>query len=464
MYPQAPGSFVAFANSGFAAGILTSLNPTVHFTSGDIERLPLLTLEGHDDVVSHIRDAFTIHESHREPSVEFTQPGPSPWRHAQDWAQLAVDRPEGNPLPDYVEHLDPEPPTDHVSFALGLALGRFNGSGIVDPTTDDLSSALPHGTLFLDGTLDPESPLDSLGHPACAPLHAAWSTHGPAIDTKRKHLRDYLRLDFFSVHKSMYENRPIHWPLSSPKKTFVAWVNIHRWDAGTLRNLLGLHLKPALKDLQGRIDDLQTALAGDDPQAARQADKDLPKVKKHEEELQAFIEAVAQCAEHGPPPPDAKTPPRETDAPYDPDLDDGVMVNSSALYPLLDPQWKDPKKWWKELTNAKGRKDYDWSHLAAKYFPTRVDQKCKEDPSLGVAHGCFWKYHPERAYAWELRLQDEIEPGFTIDEDGSDEARAAFEQEHPDKVQELRNKEAKRRERKQAKAEKNSDGKLFEDA
>ena len=62
------------------------------------------------------------------------------------------------------------------------------------------------------------------------------------------------------------------------------------------------------------------------------------------------------------------------------------------------------------------------------------------------------------------RVQDEIEPGFTIDEDGSDEARDAFEREHPDKVQELHDKEAKRRERKQAKAEKNSDGELFEDA
>src|SRR5690606_21038139 len=83
---------------------------------------------------------------------------------------------------------------------------------------------------------------------------------------------------------------------------------------------------------------------------------------------------------------------------------------------LLLPQWKDPKKWWKELCTADGRKDYDWAHLAARYFPTRVDGKCKTDPSLGVAHGCFWKYHPAKAYAWELRLQDEIGPDFTIDE------------------------------------------------
>ena len=63
-----------------------------------------------------------------------------------------------------------------------------------------------------------------------------------------------------------------------------------------------------------------------------------------------------------------------------------------------------------------GRKDYDWSHLAMRYWPGRVDGKCRQDPSLGVAHGCFWRYHPERAWTWELRLQDEIGPDFRIEE------------------------------------------------
>ena len=40
----------------------------------------------------------------------------------------------------------------------------------------------------------------------------------------------------------------------------------------------------------------------------------------------------------------------------------------------------------------------------------------RQDPSLGVAHGCFWQYHPERAWTWELRLQDEIGPEFRIEE------------------------------------------------
>lgn len=78
--------------------------------------------------------------------------------------------------------------------------------------------------------------------------------------------------------------------------------------------------------------------------------------------------------------------------------------------------------------------------------------RCKLDPSLAVAHGCFWRYHPAKAYQWELRLQDEIRPDFTLDEVGSDAARAAFEAEHADEVEALVTKEHVRRQRKLAKA------------
>jgi hypothetical protein len=131
------------------------------------------------------------------------------------------------------------------------------------------------------------------------------------------------------------------------------------------------------------------------------------------------------------------------------DLDDGVMINSAALWPLLDPQWKDPKKWWSELCNAKGKKNYDWAHLAKRYFPKRVAAACAKDPSVAVAHGCFWAHHPAKAYQWELRLQDEIGESFTLDETGSGEARKAFEKAHPELVEALVGAEMKRRLRKQ---------------
>jgi hypothetical protein len=405
-------------NSSLAQRTVGSLNPGIDFTSGDINRLPMVEIAGADEIGKTLVGAFARHEAARETSHAFRHPGPSPWRRTEDWAQVAVDRPAGAPLPEYVEQLDPEPAADHLGFALGVALGRFDpeDKGIVDPATADLSHALPYGILFLDTTLDAEDRRDSLGHSAADPLHAAWATHGPAIGATRG-LRDWLALDFFKdVHKGMYEARPIHWPLSSASRTFVAWVNIHRMTEQTLRVLLADHLMPTLARIDGELTDLRAARDGTDKRAARTAERRFDRVLKTRDELQAFIADVEQCADRGAPPTDNSCPRRERDARYAPNLDDGVMINSAGLWPLLEPQWRDPKKWWKELATASDRKDYDWSHLAMRYWPHRVGQKCVQDPSFGVAHGCFWRYHPERAWAWELRLQDEIDADFRIEE------------------------------------------------
>jgi hypothetical protein len=432
-------------NSTFSRSVLQSLNPGVHFQMADVGRLPMIEAPGADAVFKLLDAAFTVHEAHREPSVEFRSPGPSPWEHAQEWAQQAVDRPAGAPLPPYTEVLVPEPPTDHVSFALGVALGRFHadGSGIVDPTTADLSRALPDGLLFLDGAAE----VDDLDTAPVQALRDAWKVHGPAIDgtSDTRGLRTWLRSSFFTVHKKMYDNRPIHWPLSSANRTFVAWVNIHRMGPHTLTAVLA-RAEQALLRLKGRATDLRQTRDSADAKASKAAEKLVATVQKQLAEAEAFVATLRSLANKGPEG-------RAVDAPYAPDLDDGVMINSAALWPLLDSQWKDPKKWWGELSKPSGRKDYDWSHLAARYWPERVDAKCQEDPSLGVAHACFWRYHPARAYAWELRLQDEIGPDFRIDEPDADVHRAAFLRDQPMEAEAIRAKEEKRREKKKAKAQ-----------
>ena len=458
-------------NSRLACEIASGLNPGVGFEAGDINRIPLISIPESGTICEVLEKCFTQHERHREPSIEFTHPGPSPWRGVQEWAQQAVDRPEGAPLPEYIEELDPEPPADRLSFALGVALGRFdpadeqgqpttsNQPGILDPAAADLSHALPAGILFLDGSLEENDHRDDLGAVAADQLHQAWARYGSAIAANRS-LRDWLRLDFFKdVHKGMYENRPIHWPLSSTGKTFVAWVNIHRMDDRTLKVLLADHLIPARSRIDGELDDLRQVRDSEDRKASRAADTRIGKLTRWREELQEFISAVEQCADHGAPPTDGRCPGREQDAVYAPNLDDGVMINSAALLPLLEPQWKDPKKWWKELASAQGKKDYDWAHLAMRYWPSRVDEKCHVDPSVAVAHGCFWRYHPKRAWAWELRLQQEIEPDFRIEEapyrpggkdlgdEGDTPHRLAWLSDHPVEALAAVEKEARRRSR-----------------
>lgn len=441
-------------NSTRARRLLQSLNPGIHFENDDVKRLPLFPVPDADRIFRRVESAFSEHEAAREPSVEFKRPGPSPWRYAQEWAQVAVDRPDGCPLPPYESVYDPTAPESFVSFAIGVALGRFDEDGhgllaVASPT------ALPAGILFVSSEGN-----DSLDTTPCAPILEAWKEHGAKIG-KTDDLRTYLRSDFFGYHKKLYENRPIYFPITSKGKNFVALISIHRWADDTLSVLLADHLMPFKKRLEGELDDLRTAKATDQIKANRaRAERRFTEVQKLLEELSAFIAKVSEIADFGPPPSDAKTTKREADARFVMDLDDGVMVNSSALWPLLDPVWKDPKKWWKQLANAEGKKDYDWSHLAARYFPTRVQKKCHEDPSLAVAHGCFWELHPANAYAWELRLQDEIKPDFTIDEPGSDAAREEFLGEHAKQAKEILASEIKRRERKAAKDE--SDEPLFD--
>ncbi len=448
VFPKNLSVATCVLNSKISKNIVQALNPTVNFLVGDVNRLPLFEIKSSDKIFFNLEQAFTQHESTRETSIEFKKPGPSAWNYAQEWAQKAVDRPEGEPLPEYNPVYEDPPPVNYISFAVGVALGRFgaNGEGILNEAPE---SALPDGILYLSAHTEN----DGLNHPACRIIKDAWEAYGGAVSAKTG-LKKWLMQSFFKdVHLNMYEKRPIYFPLSSKRKNFVALVSIHRWTDTSLQTLLADYLMKELNQLDGELADLMESRNHGDRTAQAYAEGRYVAAKIYFEELKEFCELVRRCAEQGPPPASEKDTPRERDARFKMDLDDGVMINSAALWPLLEPQWKQPKKWWSELCNAKGRKDYDWAHLAARYFPERVDAKCKEDPSLAVAHGCFWKYHPEKAYQWELRLQDEISPDFTIDEADSDGLRTAFEGENPEKVKELVKAETKRRERKRQKAE-----------
>lgn len=456
-------NYVCAMNAKTSAYVLESLNPTLHFQVGDVKRLPIFPVPDAEKIYATLYEAFGAHEAGREASFEFRSPAPSPWAAAQEWAQLAVDRDTSEPLPDYHPAQTPSSPSNHMSFAVGVALGRFLPEGGL--AVEAPPSALPHGIMFLSAATEE----DSLAHEACEVVRAAWAENhallGMGSDVGS--LRAWLRKKFVGHLCDVYERRPVYFPLSSRAKNFVAWVSIHRWTQSTLANLLADHLAEEQRKVRGMIDDLRAARA-QGGKRAREVESRLEEVQPLFDELEQFIRDVEAILRDGPPTPDVETRPRECNAMHALELDDGVLVNSASLWPLLESQWKDPKKWWKQLANEAGPKGchFDWSRVSARYFPERVRRKCQEDPSLAVAHKCFWELHPGKAYAWELRLQDEIRREFTIDEPGSDEARAKFLAEHDREAREILAKELKRREKKRAKndeQEEDEAGPLFAD-
>ena len=245
--------YLCLLNSARSRQILQAYNPTIHFEIGDVIRLPLFPLGAHEAILARLDDAFTEHESRREHSVEFRRPGPSPWRHAQEWAQAAVDRSEDEPLLPYEAQHAPEPATDHLSFALGVAVsGHFGltakGSSIRLKMTSRAAcqtgfSSWMARSIRLTGTI-----VWGIRPVSRSMRHG--SERGEAI-APDSDLRRIFRTKFFDeVHRTMYGNPAIHWPLSS-KKTFVAWLTIHRWNASTMRDLLADQLNPALTRLEG---------------------------------------------------------------------------------------------------------------------------------------------------------------------------------------------------------------------
>lgn len=227
----------------------------------------------------------------------------------------------------------------------------------------------------------------------------------PAQRTKMD-LNTWIRTSAFAMHESIYSKRPIYFPLVSAKKSFFLWVNIHQWHNGTLNSILANYLTPDSSLLESRIKRLREDRQSiTDSRELNAIEKEIADLDKLQDELQDFITKVTQLATRGPAPEL-----QEVETSYVMDLDDGVMVNSSAFWELVLPLWKDPKKWWSSLSTPKGKKDFDWSHLAMRYWPERIMEKVKQDPSLAIAHSDYGQYsgrdlftelHPEATEKWE---------------------------------------------------------------
>ncbi|NUP04897.1 MAG: SAM-dependent methyltransferase [Polyangiaceae bacterium] len=384
-------SLVCALNRTSVRELASGLNPTINFQLGDVRRLPFDPVESAGEIVDVLRRELEASERASELSPSYELPIPHAWQHAQRWAQVAVDRSPGDPLPVEAFEREPVDPWLRLSHEVGVALGRFDASG--GWSDRDGERGRREHLLFIgpDGL--------AVDGPHHARLREVWTEVRPTVSDRD--LSSHLRSAFFVRHLKQYAGRPIHFPLSSSKRSFVAYVCFHTLTNATLSVLLSDYLLVEQRRLEGELADLTMARAGGERKG--ETDRRRTEIRRLLDELRDFVAKVSEVAERGPPRPENATPAREVDTRFVVDRDDGVMMTSASLWSLLESQWREPRKWWRELAEGGTKTDCDWSKLAARYFPARVRNKCRTDPSLAAAHGRLAKLHPNKVRARKER-------------------------------------------------------------
>ncbi|WP_205409696.1 Eco57I restriction-modification methylase domain-containing protein [Salinibacter ruber] len=188
----------------------------------------------------------------------------------------------------------------------------------------------------------------------------------------RDTLEEYLRNPngFFDDHKSKYSKSrrraPIYWPLQTPSQQYTLWVYYPRLDGQTLYTCINDHISPKLEnDVRPRIERIRKKVQSSGNSEAREA---LDRLETLEQELEEMREELLRVAE----------------LPYEPNQNDGVELTAAPLHNLFQHTgWSDRlEDYWEELQDG----EYDWAHIAYSIWPDRVEDACRENKSIAIAH------------------------------------------------------------------------------
>jgi len=289
---------------------------------------------------------------------------------------------------------------DRIQYMTGLAYGRwdirFASGERQSPKLTDLFATLPvcspgmlqntHGLPAEPKDVPADYPLriswhgilvDSENHPEDIVtriedvLKVIWKDRWEAIEQETcellgvKTLRDYFRRPpgFFADHLKRYSKSrrqaPIYWPLSTASGSYTLWIYYHRLTDQTLHTALADFVDPKLKSVRTEISSLR--------ESGNHRDRleELLDLEKELADFRAEIERIIKL-------------------PWKPNLNDGVIITASPLWKLFRlPKWqKDLKACWEKLEKG----EYDWAHLAYSIWPKRVEEVCKKDRSIAIAH------------------------------------------------------------------------------
>jgi hypothetical protein len=181
-----------------------------------------------------------------------------------------------------------------------------------------------------------------------------------------KDLRDYFRKPgaggFWDDHIKRYSKSrrkaPIYWLLQSSKKNYALWIYYHRLDKDILFKALLNYVEPKIQLVLGHLSFVrsQRQRAKDEGQGTKdikKLDKEIERQEEFISELQDFADKLGRAArlDFG----DLER--LDSAVTYDPDLNDGVVLNIAPLHELVP--WKEAKAYWDDLV----RGEYEWSSM-----------------------------------------------------------------------------------------------------
>ncbi len=266
-----------------------------------------------------------------------------------------------------------------VSYAIGIILGRFKprekgalGSGITEDGQVLLKADFAKLRTLADSdgimVLDPGHPEDLTARiEEVLAILLGEGSGKEIIQVLGGDLPRFLERDFFAKwHIPQYRKRPVYWFLQTARKNYGLYLFHERLSADSLFLIQEKYIQQKIALEQNRLAELRGRIAATaEGREKRALEKETEKGENLIDELNEFLYKVKTILDQG----------------YDPDIDDGVILNIAPLNELTP--WAEPKKYWGELQKGK----YDWAHLAMKYWPDRVKGKCRKDKSLAIAHG-----------------------------------------------------------------------------
>ncbi len=189
-------------------------------------------------------------------------------------------------------------------------------------------------------------------------------------------LARYLERAFWRDHLQTYRHRPIYWLLQSPKRAVTVYLYHEKVTRDTLFVVKTEIVEPTRRLLQTRLQEQEALAEASSGRARQRARKEAEALQAALDDLATFAEALERVLLRG----------------YEPDLDDGVLINLAPLHELVP--WPRKKKvaghsvseleaTWRALEAG----EYDWAHMAMRYWPDRVKEKARHDRSLAIAHG-----------------------------------------------------------------------------